>query len=262
MRSHNNRPWAPSESGSTDHARWWLPRLGLCFFIVMLGSWGLASWAPSWRAQSNHVPEDLLVPVPAPRRTVHKVPTPPDPAPTQAESSTTQQHRAEVRDLAGRLVNEPILLISANCKTSRSIHTPQFSQPLSPSERDCAFFVLYSHDGWSVASAPRTFNLDGRTTVFVLPIEADPNGEIVVSRGDEGLGIVESSPESILSKMGLTPGDRITQVNGASGGALSIEELLQAFDLEKGERVLLTISRGEGDTALEEIELRGLGVIE
>ena len=258
MVSRHHRSSAASESGSTVHARWWSLRLGLCLLIVMIGSWGLTSWLSSWRARSNPVPEVLLVPLPAPDRTAHKVPAAPDPAPAQAESSTTQQHRAEVRDLAGRLVNEPVLLISADCKTSRSIHTPQFSQPLSPSERDCAFFVLYSHDGWSVASSPRAFDRSGRTTVFVLPIEADPNGEIVVSRGHEGLDVLEVSPMSILSEMGLKAGDRITHINEASNNALSVEELIQAFDLERlqrGEMVSLTISRSEGDTAMNEEEL-------
>lgn len=257
MRGHNDSFGAPSGSGPTDHARWWLLRLGLCLLIV-IGSWGLASWAPSWRAPSNAGPQLISLPVPAPHRITHEVPAAPDPATRQTESSTTQRHSAEVRDLAGRLVNEPVLLISADCKTSRSIHTPQFSQPLSPSDRGCAFFVLYSHDGWSVASAPRTFNLDGRTTVFVLPIEADPNREIVVSRGHEGLDVLEVSPMSILSEMGLKAGDRITHINEGSNNALSIEELIQAFDserLERGEMVSLTISRSEGDTAMEEEEL-------
>ena len=63
---------------------------------------------------------------------------------------------------------------------------------------------------------------------------------------------------SILSEMGLKAGDRITHINEASNNALSVEELIQAFDLERlqrGEMVSLTISRSEGDTAMNEEEL-------
>lgn len=63
---------------------------------------------------------------------------------------------------------------------------------------------------------------------------------------------------SILSEMGLKAGDRITHINESSNKALSIDELIQAFDverLERGEMVSLTISRSEGDTAMKEEEL-------
>lgn len=238
--------------------------LVLCLFL--LGVFGLGVLVSGWRAQPSR--SAVEAPTPAPPRAAPKVPDArPAPAPRTApaplvDESPTTQHRAEVRDLSGQLVEGQLLLLSASCQQARSLTTPRFSQTLLPSERGCTFSVLYSHDGWSVASNPRTFDAPERSTVFVLPIETDTSTGLVVSRGAEGLGLVETTPDSLLSQLGLKPGDRITQVNGVSGGDLSVEELLQAFSLEVGERVTFTLARGEGDTAQEEIELRGLGFLE
>ena len=148
--------------------------LGLVLCLFLLGVFGLGSLVSGWRAKPNR--SAVETPTPAPPRAAPRVPEAsaapaPRAAPApQADASAAHPHRAEVRDLSGQLVEGQLLLLSASCQQARSLTTPRFSHTLLPSERGCTFSILYSRDGWSVASNPRTFDAPERSTVFVLPV--------------------------------------------------------------------------------------------